>query len=471
MGRLGEGALAIFAIEQVQGLHAINVGSIGQGSALVKDDPDGSYSYASDGTSGTVLPIDASPTALPWAVSFWVQSPPAPDDYSWIIVPYANTESPTIGQAGYLSAYVIGAGTVALPNCLRVVVGDVTGPQVISSVPIFDDKPHHVQIRAEAGQPLKIYVDGLDVSTFQSGTSPTMPPQVWAIGAGSKTSLTVDEFLIWQGTIPTTSQFLNQWSAGLIGWPVHRPYQRMNAVLDSIGWPAADRDFSTGGDYIQPGGAIGQALDYLLLVGDTDAGLFFPSADGKLTYRTRAEGIANVNVQAVFGDGPGEIGYQEPGYEFGDDLIRNVIRRTPKDGGEIVVSDAASMAEYMPKDDSTTGTLDTNPVQAWYLANWRLDHTKDPKSYVPGLVIDPRKDPATYFPVVLGRELGDRVEVIRRPQGVGSPIDQEVLVEGIDHDFGPKRWKTTFKVDPTGARKYARFDFATFDNADSRFAA
>ena len=41
-------------------------------------------------------------------------------------------------------------------------------------------------------------------------------------------------------------------------------------------------------------------------------------------------------------------------------------------------------------------------------------------------------------------ELGNRITVNRRPQGVGSAISQERAIEGVAHEITPENWVTTF---------------------------
>lgn len=178
--------------------------------------------------------------------------------------------------------------------------------------------------------------------------------------------------------------------------------------------------------------------------------------------------------QATFGDGPGEIGYQQLGdYTLDLDLVTNVVRRT---NGESVIeaSDAASIASYGKRDQTQAAEVKSQyltPTAEYDLAAFRLAHYTQPVAYVDRLKIMPRTDPSTLWPIALGRGITDRVTFNRRPQGVGSAISKEVIIEGVSHTIGPKKWEVEFAIDAIDAPRYFLFDSTTWGSADWRFAA
>jgi hypothetical protein len=56
--------------------------------------------------------------------------------------------------------------------------------------------------------------------------------------------------------------------------------------------------------------------------------------------------------------------------------------------------------------------------------------------------------------------------VNRRPQGVGSLISKQVIVEGISHAITPDGWETTFTLSPVFVATFI-LDSATFGVLDS----
>src|SRR5690606_27632311 len=73
---------------------------------------------------------------------------------------------------------------------------------------------------------------------------------------------------------------------------------------------------------------------------------------------------------------------------------------------------------------------------------------KDPILRIDSLVVDPGNNPENLYPEVLGRRILDRVTVKRTPQEIGSEIDQDLLIQGIRHDYRVGAWRTTFYVTP-----------------------
>jgi hypothetical protein len=49
---------------------------------------------------------------------------------------------------------------------------------------------------------------------------------------------------------------------------------------------------------------------------------------------------------------------------------------------------------------------------------------------------------------VIGDEIGTRITVNRRPQGVGSVISKDLRIEGISHSITPDAWSTTYSLSP-----------------------
>ncbi len=79
---------------------------------------------------------------------------------------------------------------------------------------------------------------------------------------------------------------------------------------------------------------------------------------------------------------------------------------------------------------------------------WLLAKYKEQGTRLAAMTISPRRDPSNLWPQVLGLKHGDRITVKRTPLGVGNETSIDVIIEGISHDFGPKRWKTTFVGSP-----------------------
>ena len=73
------------------------------------------------------------------------------------------------------------------------------------------------------------------------------------------------------------------------------------------------------------------------------------------------------------------------------------------------------------------------------------------------ITLTPLRDPARLFPQVLGREIGDRIAVIRRPPGM-APIVKQLFIRGITHtvDISSVTWQTQWML-----QNAARYNFLT----------
>jgi hypothetical protein len=63
-------------------------------------------------------------------------------------------------------------------------------------------------------------------------------------------------------------------------------------------------------------------------------------------------------------------------------------------------------------------------------------------------------------------DIGTRITVKRRPQGVGSVISKELIIEGISHDIDVSSWVTTYNLSPAPL-PYLILDDTTFGVMDS----
>lgn len=463
------------------GYTAAKVGPASSTTGLLTDDPNGAISCPSTQLAGIGLPDSVCPITLPWALEFWMQAPRYDlgaggfNTYADVIRPFAGPTT-LLGQPGTLDAYTRNASDGVDVDKLTFAIGPSGAPTsgVRSAASVFDDKPHHIVIVAKAGAPYELYVDGVLSIGFSSGLSQALIRHGIAFGVAAVQS-TFDEIRVYEGTVPSAATVALHYAIGTAPWANDTPAVRIGKVLDLIGWPTADRALSAVGSPLQRTGLGGTALDHFLLIEETELGLVVIDADGKLRYIGRDELIqAPYTVsQATFGDAAGELGYTAmDNYRLSDDLVRNIIRRQREGGAEVVARDAASQAQYGPKTDQSSGTQETSDAAAFDRANYRLAHVKDALSYVGKLQVQPRGNPAVLFPIVLGTlGLQSRITLKRRPQLTGAVISKETTIQGIEHDIGPKRWVTSYYLDPTAAQRYFLFDVTTWDSPDWRFSS
>lgn len=231
---------------------------------------------------------------------------------------------------------------------------------------------------------------------------------------------------------------------------------RLNRILDKIGWPAGQRDIDTGFTDLTASTLGGNALDQARDVAKAEVGDLYAAADGLIRFRNRIAPYSetrSTTVQATFGSGGGaEIPWvNELGLSYDRTGLVNVIRAMRDDDLATVyeVGDSASRFRYgdrAPESDVRLPFATDSEVTDW--AAYVLARDSMPKLRFDNLDLDVRADEDLLYPQVLGRDLGDRIAVVRRPPGV-SPDTREVHIRGIHHEFqAPLAWRTSWELEP-----------------------
>lgn len=277
-------------------------------------------------------------------------------------------------------------------------------------------------------------------------------------------------------TAVSAARITDHYVAGATGYGPpfgDRAAARIDRVLDTIGWPAADRDLSTGVTVLGPWlPSSGSALDPMREIESVEQGLFFIAADGDITFRDRDWQMANsraATARTVFDDdgGAGDVVYQEPLTIDGNTInfIRNDVT-VSHSSGSVRVKDATSVAAYGPQSESVSATLMATPAGwlARQLAAFRLRARKDPAIRVPRLSIPARFNVAVTGPELLVLDLGDRVTVNRRPTGGTGIITAQCVVQGISHTITEDEWTVGLYLAPT-PKSYTEGPYLTMGDA------
>lgn len=236
---------------------------------------------------------------------------------------------------------------------------------------------------------------------------------------------------------------------------------RIGRILDSAEWPSADRDIDTGDATLGETTLEGPALEELQLVADSEIGELYVNGSGVVVFRNRSaifDETRSNTIQATFGDGGGsELFYAHNGAKFSADreTLYNRIIAQRTGGTEVIAEDGTSQGTHRIKTWTKTDLILEDDTQVSGYADFILQLSKDPENRFTELVIKPLRDPDTLFPEILGREIGDRIKVIRRPPGGGDPIERECFIRGIKHDITLSDWTTTFVLQ--SATKYVFF--------------
>lgn len=228
---------------------------------------------------------------------------------------------------------------------------------------------------------------------------------------------------------------------------------RIANVLNDVFWPSALRDLDTGnetvGDYILEADDGTKALAYLLAVADTENGLLFVDAQGRITFVERHALIQSPYTvsQATFCDATSGGGFEVTDLVPADDLDTtfNEWMGTRDGGATQTVVDTSSRTRNGLRSQQVTSlavsdTVVLNQIQ------WKLSIFKDPLSRIDSITVMPGTDTACWE-AVLGLEIGERITVRETPPGWSTVKVGDYTIQRISVVF------------PDAAMAGARFTF------------
>lgn len=215
---------------------------------------------------------------------------------------------------------------------------------------------------------------------------------------------------------------------------------RVTRALNAAGWAASDRLVSAGNSALQATDLSGTVLDQLRLAADSEMGELYVDGAGRVVFRQRhavMEDARSTRPQAVFGDRPGnvvasgaaagmtELPYTELGRVSDDVQLVNDWQVTNANTGALQeVTDLPSVSTYLyPRSYGRSDLLLQTDQEAAYYAAFGLHVSSAAGTRFDTVTVDPRRDPVNLFPQVLGREIGDRVQVWRRPPWVTAAVE------------------------------------------------
>lgn len=245
---------------------------------------------------------------------------------------------------------------------------------------------------------------------------------------------------------------------------------RIGRILDAAGWNTEDRLVDEGDTFVQPTTLEGDVLAQLQLVADTEIGELYVDGGGRVRFRARNALLTDARSntsQATFGDAGDELPYKDLAVSTDDATFFNQVRVTratretaegdpPDEPVEQTADDSASQALFYAKTfvPSSAPILLTDADTAAY-AQWLLAVSSEPELRFTEITIEPAVQPADLWPQALGREIGDRITIVRRPPGGGDPIEMDCFIRGIEHTFGSEEWTTKWTLQ--SAERYGGF--------------
>lgn len=433
---------------------------------------DSSVSAVLDGTDFIEIPIGFLPfnvfDYLAKTVECWISTSTTTDGKYGIFYKPGNEFTLALGM-------VVTGGVGVIQGQIGTAGGVAIAYVETSGVTVNDGKPHHLVLRWDFNTSShQLWVDGVLATTSSSFSTTGATETNIVVGKPYTSSATatfnmtssfvgtLDELTLYATTALTSTQIANHYAIGkgtyLTG---NTATQRLDSLLAMADWMSDGETFSTATSTVQGIDTQNDTLLSALKECETaDQGRLFCDRSGLVKFISHNEMAVNSTYntsQRTFGDGTGELPYLDLEFTFNDQLIYNRTIVARREGATAVVNDTTSQGQYFIRTDSLSGLINNTDEQADDIARVRLATYKEPQLRIDQMTFSPRRLTSMYAATITD-DIGTRITVKRRPQGVGSVISKELIVEGITHDIGISSWVTTYNLSP------APLPFLVLDN-------
>jgi hypothetical protein len=220
---------------------------------------------------------------------------------------------------------------------------------------------------------------------------------------------------------------------------------RINQILDTIGFPASQRNIDTGDITVQddPGG-VRSVLRALQDVEFTELGAVYMDARGDVVFRERTDAIDTLaGTPTVFDQSTG-ISYKDLKFAFDDKLVFNVANFQRVGGTMQTVSDQTSIDTYFPHAITQTNLLHENDAATLDLAKAYIASRKTTDIRIDAMTLDlTTPNYQAGIEAALGLDFFDTVQVSNNQPG-GSTLTKTLQIFGVNHQITPRTWNTTF---------------------------
>ncbi len=258
-----------------------------------------------------------------------------------------------------------------------------------------------------------------------------------------------------------------------ISRPAEYTGTRIAAIANAVGF--------TGARAISPGTTIVAALtratvsawSHMTDVANAEWGDLYFAKDGTLTFRDRDlifSEARSTTSQATFGDQGTELRYSD--VELGSPpIVNDVTVAYGTHGRQVNHANVASQRKYGRKSLNVAFPINDVEIARQY-AGWLVTRYKDELTTFASITIAPSRGEGVtsgannLFPQAFGRELGDRITVLRTPKGGGSRISKECFIRGISHQYSGGVWRSTkFTLqDAAFTLSLAYYDVTAYDD-------
>lgn len=213
---------------------------------------------------------------------------------------------------------------------------------------------------------------------------------------------------------------------------------RVNAVLNmsTVAWPLADRDVETGLQTVGADVFDGNALEYLQKVETSEQGSLFISKDGKVTFQP-GDATATSAGNLLFADDGSGIPFTAAQVTYGTELLSNQVT-VASSAGTATANNLTSQAAYGITATNISTLLSTGAANQ-NVADFVVAKYGEPEYRFEYIDVQLDGISGSQVESVLGLDLGDVVQVVFTPNGVGSEISQHGQVISIEQRAGIDR--------------------------------
>jgi hypothetical protein len=219
---------------------------------------------------------------------------------------------------------------------------------------------------------------------------------------------------------------------------------RINQILDTIGFPNSQRQIDTGDVTVQNDpGTLRSVLQALHDVEFTEFGGVYMSPDGKVVFRERTDAIETLGDTPVVFDQSTGIPYNNLKFSFSDQLIFNVANFERVGGTMQTTFNQDSIDTYFPHAITKRDLLHETDADTLDLANLYIASRKSTDIRIDSMTLDlntPNYDAGIV--AALGLDFFSTVEITNIQPG-GSTLTKTLQVFGVNHQITPTTWNTT----------------------------
>lgn len=247
-------------------------------------------------------------------------------------------------------------------------------------------------------------------------------------------------------------------------FPAAETSARIDAILDSIDWPATRRDLAfTGADLSETTYAAGDdVIAGLQITSRSEPGDLFMSRGGDVKLVGRNAAFTSDGL--TFSDAGTAIPYKTISAVYGSELLYNRVTVTSQ-VGTATAENLTSISIYGGRDLTEATYLDSD-LQLQELADYLVTRYADPEFRFEEITVDLKDVPADQKQDVVNLELGDVVKVEFTPSKVPPQVVQYGKVIGISQNITPSVEEVTIKLQSTEGSLFVLGD-AVFGKLDS----